>query len=110
MTGRGNLTVAYCGLDMFSTVLSRIVGRIVLDKTGLAGKYDFKLQWTPDESQGPPIPGGPSNGLNGATPPPESTGPSLFTAIQEQLGLKLQSEKAPVDVLVIEHVEKPSEN
>jgi uncharacterized protein (TIGR03435 family) len=110
MTGRGNLTVAYCGLDMFSTVLSRIVGRIVLDKTGLAGKYDFKLQWTPDESQGPPIPGGPPNGLNGATPPPESTGPSLFTAIQEQLGLKLQSEKAPVDVLVIEHVEKPSEN
>ncbi len=110
MTGRGNLTVTYGGLDMFATVLSRIVGRIVLDKTGLTGKYDFKLQWTPDESQGPALPGGPPNGPNGAPPPPESSGPSLFTAIQEQLGLKLQSEKAPVDVLVIEHVEKPSEN
>jgi uncharacterized protein (TIGR03435 family) len=109
MAGRGNLTVTYGGLDMFATVLSRVVGRIVLDKTGLTGKYDFKLRWTPDESQGPILPGGPPNGPNGA-PPPESSGPSLFTAIQEQLGLKLQSEKAPVDVLVIEHVEKPSEN
>jgi len=68
------------------------------------------LQWTPDESKGPILPGGPPNGPNGGPPPPESSGPSLFTAIQEQLGLKLQSEKAPVDVLVIDHVEKPSEN
>ncbi len=66
----------------------------MVDKTGLTGKYDFSLHWTPDnvESTDPNAP------------------PGLFTAIQEQLGLKLEPVKAPVDVLVIDHVEKPSAN
>jgi uncharacterized protein (TIGR03435 family) len=96
---------------MFANVLSRIVGRIVVDKTGLTGKYDFALKWTPDEGQGPMLPGGRGPGPDGAAPPPpDSSGPSIFTALQEQLGLKLESQKAPTDVLVIQHIERPSEN
>ncbi len=76
---------------------SQELGRMVIDKTGIEGKYDIKLQWTPD--------GGGSPASAGANP-----GPSIFTAIQEQLGLKLESTKGPVQVLVIDHVEMPSEN
>lgn len=109
MNSRGQLTVNDAGLDRFANVLSHQLGRVVLDKTGLTGKYDFTLNWTPDENEVPRMPGGPPPGADSA-PPPESSGPPLFTAIQEQLGLKLEPQKAPVDVLVIEHVEKPSEN
>jgi bla regulator protein blaR1 len=86
-------------------LLSQQLGRTVLDKTGLTGKYDFTLKWAPDESQGPP-------GLPGMdnAPPPDSPGPSIFTAIQEQLGLKLEAQKGPVEILVIDHAAKPSEN
>ncbi|HEY4762992.1 MAG TPA: M56 and DUF3738 domain-containing protein [Candidatus Sulfotelmatobacter sp.] len=86
--------------------LSQQLGRIVVDKTGLTGKYDFTLQWAPDENQGPPS--GPP-GIDNA-PPPDSSEPSIFTAIQEQLGLKLESQKGPVEILVIDHAEKPSAN
>ena len=79
---------------------SEVGGRPVIDKTGLTGKYDFKVQWVPDERQ-------PNGG--GDAPPPESTGPSIFSALQE-LGLKLESIKGPVEVLVIDHVEKPTGN
>jgi bla regulator protein blaR1 len=78
-----------------------------LNKTGLTGKYDFTPKWTPDEAT--MAPGGPKGSPDDA-PPPESSGPSLFTAIQEQLGLKLEPQKAAMDVLVIQHVERPSEN
>ncbi len=71
------------------------LGRVVLDKTGIAGKYDFKLKWTPD---------------TGTDTPPANSGPSLFTAIQEQLGLKLEPAKGPVEVLVIDRAEMPTEN
>jgi uncharacterized protein (TIGR03435 family) len=66
-------------------------GRMVVDQTGLTGKYDFTLTWAPE-------------GM------PNADGPSLFTALQEQLGLKLEPTKAPVDILVIDHVEMPSAN
>ena len=71
----------------------------------LKGKYDFTLKWAPGDGQSP-LGGqpGPDN-----SPPPEP-GPSIFTAIQEQLGLKLESTKSPVEILVIDHVERPSEN
>lgn len=83
-------------------------GRKVVDKTGLKGTYHFTLQWTPDESE--PFKGITENGVPGSAPEPDSSAPSVFTAVHEQLGLKLDSQKAPVDVLVIAHVEKPSEN
>jgi uncharacterized protein (TIGR03435 family) len=69
------------------------VDRVVLDKTGITGRFDITLTWTPDT----------------ATPSADS-GPSIFTALQEQLGLKLESTKAPVEVLVVDHVEMPSAN
>ncbi len=68
-----------------------IVGRDVVDKTGITGRYNLKLQWTPDDAAA-------------------NSGPSLFTALEEQLGLKLEPAKGPVQVLVIDHVEMPSEN
>jgi uncharacterized protein (TIGR03435 family) len=99
----------------------REVGRTVIDETGLKGKYDWTLQWTPDQGQSAVFKGGESgqaatfNGDAGghapnSGPPPDTAGPSIFTALQEQLGLKLESQKGPVEILVIDHVEKPSEN
>ncbi len=108
MNGRGQLNVMDASMDMFINVLSRQLGRVVLDQTGLKARYDFALQWTPEQNEGPMMgPGGP--GADSA-PPPDTSGPTIFTALQEQLGLKLESKKAPVDTLVIEHVERPSEN
>jgi uncharacterized protein (TIGR03435 family) len=71
-------------------------GRLIVDATGLQGNYDFNLSWTPDRDLG--------------AAPAEAVGPSLFTALQEQLGLKIESRKAAVDCIVIDHVEKPSAN
>jgi len=106
MMGRGELSLNAVGLDMFAEVLSRQLGRLVVNKTGLTGKYDLTLKWTPDEGQGP-MAGGPSRD---AAPPPDANGPSIFTALQEQLGLKLDLQKGPTDTIVIDHVERPSEN
>jgi bla regulator protein blaR1 len=106
MRGRGDLSISAESLDMFADLLSRQLGRLVVNKTGLNGNYDFTLKWTPDESQGQ-MPGGPPGD---AAPPPDASGPTIFTALQEQLGLKLESQKGPVDTIVIDHVERPSEN
>jgi uncharacterized protein (TIGR03435 family) len=89
--------------------LSGFLGRTVLDKTGLKAQYDLKLEWVPDENQiamfqAMGVPEG-----NGA-PPPDWQGPTLFTALEEQLGLKLDSQKGPVEMFMIERVEKPSDN
>jgi uncharacterized protein (TIGR03435 family) len=80
--------------------LSPRVGRVVVDQTGLVGDFDLDMEWTP------------GSGIVGSATgePATDAGPSLFTALQEQLGLKLQATKAPVEVLVIDHVEKPTEN
>lgn len=86
-------------------MLARMLGRTVIDKTGLTGKYDISLEWTPDESQTALLPPD--------APKPSASdiqGPSIFTALQEQLGLKLESQKGPVDMLVIDRAEKPTEN
>ena len=102
--GRGDLEANGVPVSNFILGLSQQLGRTIIDKTGLKGLYDFKLQWTPEFAQGPVVPGGPE------PPPPPADGPSIFTAIQEQLGLRLESTKGPVDVLVIDSVQKPSEN
>jgi uncharacterized protein (TIGR03435 family) len=79
----------------FALLLKFFVDRPVVDQTGLAGRYDFQLRWTFDESQ---------------VPTDGTAAPSLFTALQEQMGLKLEPVKAPADVLVIDKVERPSGN
>ena len=92
--------------------LSREVKRVVLDRTGLAGEFDYQLEWTPDELP-PPLPPDSASPRPDVPPPPPPApvdGPSIFTAVQEQLGLKLESTRGPVDVLVIDRAERPSED
>jgi uncharacterized protein (TIGR03435 family) len=87
-------------------ILSQLTGRVVVDRTGLSGGYDIDLKWTPTPDQLPPGPPPP-----GIEPPAiDPNGPSLSTALQEQLGLKLESERGPVDVLVVERLQQPTEN
>jgi uncharacterized protein (TIGR03435 family) len=100
-----NFRVTNATMEQVAGVMGNALERPVVDQTGLTGKYDFVLAWTPDETQ--------FRSFGGAPPPPpadKEAPPDLFTAIQQQLGLKLESTRAPVDVLVIDHVEKPSEN
>jgi uncharacterized protein (TIGR03435 family) len=92
------------GMDLagLAGMLSGALDRPVVDKTGLAGPYSFTLKWAPDPGQAPP-PGGSGSAT-------EDSGPSLFTALEEQLGLKLESAKGPVESLVIDQIERPSAN
>jgi uncharacterized protein (TIGR03435 family) len=105
MFGLGKVTATGGSMSMFITPLSRQLGRIIVDKTGLTGKYDFTLEWTPEGGAPPPAGASPSGAA-----PPDQPGPDIFTAIQEQLGLKLEPTKGPVDVIVVDHIEKPSAN
>lgn len=116
----GQAPVRYCGQQMMSPrsltavaaplsgiipMLARMLGRTVIDKTGLTGKYDISVEWAPDESQTAMLP------PDAPRPAPsDAAGPSIFTALQEQLGLKLESQKGPVEMLVIDRAEKPTEN
>ena len=101
--GKSQFTGSGASVEMLATALANQLGRPVVDRTGLKSQFDFKLEWTPDAVQASPP------GVD--TPSPASPGgPSIFTAIQEQLGLKLESSKGPVEMLVIDHVERPSEN
>jgi uncharacterized protein (TIGR03435 family) len=103
----GDVAVFNATIGDFVNFMTRNVklDRPMIDRTGITGRYDFTLDWTPDDSQF----GGTGGKL---TPPTESpsTLPSLYTAMQEQLGLRLEATKAAADVLVIDRVEKPSEN
>jgi uncharacterized protein (TIGR03435 family) len=95
-------------MAQLATTLSQQVRRIVVDRTGLTGRFDFDLQWTPEQLP-PRAPGTPADQplrINGADIDPN--GPSIFTAMQEQLGLKLDSTNGSVDVLVIDGVEQPT--
>jgi uncharacterized protein (TIGR03435 family) len=98
----GQITISKGTVAGLASTLSNILGRRVLDKTGLTGDYDMTLKWTPDDYQAAPLrPNG---------PPPDPNSPSIFTALREQLGLKLGSTKGPVDVVVIDSVSRPTEN
>jgi bla regulator protein blaR1 len=96
MSGRGVTMLTLTGN------LSVFAGRTVVDRTGLSGTFDFDLTWTPDLM----TPGRDAAGPGGVVT--DSNGPSLPTALQEQLGVKLESTKGPVNVIVIDHVEKPT--
>jgi len=91
--------------DLAGVMQTAVLDRPVIDRTGLQGRFDFTLTWTPDETQFT------SRGVR--VPPPSNDAnapPNLFTAFQEQLGLKLESTRAPAEVLVIDRIDKPSEN
>lgn len=87
--------------DFVSVLQRAVLDRPVVDKTGLSGRYDFDLEWAPDESQ-----------FNGDVPPASADAPSppFFTAIQQQLGLKLEATRGPVEALVVDQVERPTAN
>jgi uncharacterized protein (TIGR03435 family) len=77
-------------MKVLATLLSRFEREIVVDQTGISGPFEVKLDWSPDD--------GTANDV--------TSGPSIYTAVQEQLGLRLESRKGPLDVLVIDHAEK----
>jgi uncharacterized protein (TIGR03435 family) len=79
-------------------VLSQQIGRPIADETGLKGAYNFKLNWTPDMDP------------NSTATSTADSGPSIFTAVQEQLGLRLESAKVPVRVLVVDHIDRPDQD
>jgi uncharacterized protein (TIGR03435 family) len=97
------LKVMNASLEDFLRQMKGILDRPLVDQTNLTGKFDFTLQWEPDESQLNIL------GLHVSQPADNTNAqPGLFTAIQEQLGLKLDAVKAPADVLAIDHVDQPS--
>jgi uncharacterized protein (TIGR03435 family) len=104
----GEVTAQAVPIARLGHDLSQMLGHPVLDKTELKGVYNFKLQFAPDDRLQPPSGLAPSERL--PVSPADSNAPSLFDAVQEQLGLKLESGKGPVEVIVIEHVERPSGN
>lgn len=108
-TGEGNRYQG-CTVAILASYLPLAVGRVVLDRTGLEGRYDFTLEYADQDSAAvSSVPTG--GGAASDNPlPPAPSGPSVFTAVQEQLGLKLEATKGPVDVIVIDHIERPSEN
>lgn len=112
---RGAVTFHALPLTILVQMLTTQLGRTVVDKTGLTGKYDFTWQFVPDPSQvraaaEAQLPGGGAGNGSGQTLPSDPQGSSVFTAVQEQLGLKLDSGKGPVEIVIIEHVERPSDN
>jgi bla regulator protein blaR1 len=103
--GCGQMTGTRATMANLAFALTRQMGRPVLDRTGLEGKYDFQVDWAPDGACA-----GPPGGAGTDMPPAPSDGPSIFTALQERLGLKLEATKGPVEVVVIDRVERPAEN
>ena len=99
----GELDLTGMPISGLADFLSQRLQRKVVDKTGLQGNYDMTLRWTPDSQQMPPT-AGPDDTA------PDSSGPSIFTALQEQLGLKLEPQKGPVETLIIDSIQKPTEN
>jgi uncharacterized protein (TIGR03435 family) len=95
--GRGFIDAVSSPLSELTIRLSALLGRPVVDMTGEKRNFDFHLRWNPDETYA-------------AANSPNADRPSLFTALQEQLGLKVESGKVPVDVLVVDHAEPPSDN
>jgi uncharacterized protein (TIGR03435 family) len=96
--GNGRLTAQAVPLSSLVSFLSQTLYRQVMDNTGLSGNYDITLRWSSDEV------------ASAQQDPTANAAPSLFTALQEQLGLKLESTKGPVDTIVVDHVAQPSEN
>ena len=96
--GKGRLDAKGATMSRLAMKLSNLLGAPVVDMTEEARKFDFSLRWVPDQM------------LAGSGASDAPTGPSLFTALQEQLGLKLEARKVPVEVLVIDHAEPASEN
>jgi len=110
--GIGELSSQGAPLELLTAQLSQRLGRTVIDKTGLGGHYAYTLRWTPDADEMARIraAGGPPGLMKAGEPATTSSAPPLATALEEQLGLKLQSQTTRVQVLVIDHAEQPAAN
>jgi len=109
--GKDQLTGQGLPIESLVQVFSRQLSRTVVDQTGLKGKYDISLHWTPDPSAATPFKAEEGNDTGAGNPAlSNNSWPSIFTALQEQLGLKLEPTKSPVETIVIDHLERPSEN
>jgi uncharacterized protein (TIGR03435 family) len=107
-TGPSSLDARKMSMAQFANTLSIIMGRPVVDRTGLTGAWDIHLEFTPEGTAGL---GQTRPGLNAEPPTADDARPSIFEALQRQLGLKLESKKAPSEILAIDHVERvPTEN
>jgi len=104
MGGMGHLSVERAEIAAMVPFFAQELGHPVIDKTGITGKYDVTLDWTPTQAAA----GAPNGDAGQASTPGDVSAPSLFTAVQEQLGLKLEAQKGPVEHLVIDAAEKPS--
>jgi uncharacterized protein (TIGR03435 family) len=104
--GRFVIEASAVPISTLVNALQQRVDRPIIDKTGLTGLFDIRLEWAPG-AEAPPLP---FTRNPDAPPPPPVDGPSVFTAIQEQLGLRLESAKGPTEVVVIDSVQKPTEN
>jgi uncharacterized protein (TIGR03435 family) len=106
--GFGEIRAGARPMTVLASMLAQVVRRNVIDRTALSGAFDFDLRWTPDTlpARPPGTPADQSIRVNGVDIDPN--GPSIFTAVQEQLGLRLEATRGPVDVLVVDHVERPS--
>jgi uncharacterized protein (TIGR03435 family) len=100
------IAIEKCSMPILARTLTRILGAQVVDQTGLTGRYDFELDWAPALDANISA----ANNAASAPAPDGPTGPSIFAAIKDQLGLKLESTKAPVQALAIDHVAEPSPN
>jgi len=96
-------------MNRFVAALSSVLGRVVIDETGIKDKVTIHLEFATDELNGSLTRGGPGESAS-ASPATDTSKPSIFAAVQEQLGLKLESTKAPGDILVVDQLERPSEN
>jgi uncharacterized protein (TIGR03435 family) len=107
--GWGTVSMNGTAIGSLATSLTQIVGRPVIDRTGLTAFYDLTLKWALDQSGNPAPFGLPAGVLPSAPPPPaDPDAPNIFTAVQEQLGLKLEAGRGPVEVVVIDRLEKPT--
>jgi uncharacterized protein (TIGR03435 family) len=106
-TGDTTLKAPNVSMKRFAEALSTTLQAAVVDQTGIEGQFDVSMQWTPDPASLPRLKSG-----EPAPPPPTDAipGPSIFTALQEKLGLKLESKKVPVEVIFIDRANRPSEN
>jgi uncharacterized protein (TIGR03435 family) len=104
--GLGSITASNATLDQLAAAVEDWVGHPVENMTGLDGKYDFKLEWTPDQASVL----SPADAASSPPPPHDYSGPTIFTAVQQQLGLSLQSRKIQAPCEIVESVELPSEN
>jgi uncharacterized protein (TIGR03435 family) len=104
----GRIVSNHISMNTLATVISRFTGQTVLDMTGLTGSYDLKLEWTPESTPASTAPG---RGADAGASVDGDSGPSLFAAVEQQLGLKLEVRKGPVEIIVIDHAERvPAQN